>query len=46
MSRRNNKKLQKKLSKGFPVVPIDLYKSKHKPYFGEMTMTPKGGYIL
>jgi len=33
-----------RLSKGFPVVRVDLYEVDGKPYFGEMTFTPASGY--
>lgn len=36
-------KYAKKLSKPFPFVRIDLYESKGKTLFGEMTFTPSGG---
>ena len=32
------------LSKGFPVVRVDMYEVNNKPYFGEMTFTPAAGY--
>lgn len=34
-----------KLGKGNPVMRVDLYIVNDKVYFGEMTMTPLGGYI-
>jgi hypothetical protein len=34
-----------KLSKGFPVVRIDLYEIKGKVYFGEYTFTSSGGFM-
>ena len=34
------------LSKGHPEVRVDLYSIKGKIYFGEMTFTDSGGYIL
>lgn len=33
------------LSKGFPEVRVDLYESKGKVYFGEMTFTSQGGFM-
>lgn len=33
-----------RLSKGFPVVRVDLYEVDGKPYFGEMTFTPAAGF--
>ena len=33
------------LSKGFPLVRVDLYNVDNKPYFGEMTFTSAGGFI-
>ena len=35
----------RKLSEGIPFVRIDLYEVDRKPYFGEMTLTPAGGFI-
>lgn len=34
------------LSKGFPQVRIDFYEVNGKPYFGEMTFTSEGGYMI
>lgn len=34
-----------KLSEGFPFVRVDLYETGGKPYFGEMTFTPAGGFL-
>ena len=34
-----------KLSEGIPFVRVDMYEVYGKPYFGEMTMTPMGGFI-
>ena len=33
------------LSKDLPAVRVDLYRSNGKVYFGEMTLTPKGGFM-
>lgn len=33
-----------KLSKGLPYARIDLYAANNKPYFGEITFFPTGGY--
>ena len=33
------------LSKGVPHVRVDLYEVKGQVYFGEMTLTPNGGYM-
>ena len=33
-----------RLSKGFPIVRVDLYEVDSKPYFGEMTFTPAAGF--
>ncbi len=35
----------RKLSEGIPMVRVDLYEVDGMPYFGEMTMTPMGGFI-
>ena len=37
-------KMASDLSNGFPLVRVDLYEVDGKVYFGEMTMTPAGGY--
>ena len=37
--------IAKELSQGFPFVRIDMYEFEGKPYFGEMTFYPKGGYM-
>lgn len=37
-------KMASDLSRGFPLVRVDLYEVDGKVYFGEMTMTPAGGY--
>ena len=34
-----------KLSKGFPVLRVDLYNIKGKIYFGELTFTSQGGFM-
>jgi hypothetical protein len=34
-----------KLSEGIPFVRIDLYEINGAPLFGEMTLTPAGGFI-
>lgn len=34
-----------RLSDGFPFVRVDLYEIGGKPYFGEMTFTPAGGFL-
>lgn len=34
-----------KLSQGLPFVRVDLYEIYKKPIFGEMTLTPAGGYL-
>lgn len=36
-------KISERLSKGFPIVRVDLYSSGGKPYFGEMTFTSNAG---
>lgn len=35
----------KKLSENIPLVRVDFYEVDKKLYFGEMTMTPAGGYV-
>ena len=35
-----------KLSKGFPVVRVDLYEVDGKPYFGEMTFYHNSGFSV
>ena len=35
--------MQKKLSKPFPLVRVDLYIVDNKVYFGELTFTPAAG---
>ena len=35
----------KTLSSPFPHVRVDLYEISGKPYFGELTFTPAGGYV-
>lgn len=36
--------IAEKLSKNIPAVRVDLYQSKGKPYFGEMTFYPASGF--
>lgn len=35
----------RRLANGIPFIRIDLYEIDGKPYFGEMTMAPAGGFI-
>lgn len=38
--------VSRKLSKGFPEVRVDLYAINNNVYFGEMTFTSMGGYMV
>lgn len=38
-------KIASRLSEGMPFVRVDLYEIAGKPYFGEMTFTPAGGFL-
>jgi len=38
--------ISKVLSEGIPFVRVDLFNFKNKIYFGEMTLTPFGGFQI